>query len=131
MSVKLLPRASFLAVLGLAAASAQTLQTGPQVLTFFSDVDDTDQPYALYLPNDFNPAKKYPLIVSLHGAGSNHRLNLRRVFGKSNLAGETDTEATRYFPKFREVEYIVASPLARGTMGYQGIAEKDVYDVLS
>ncbi len=26
---------------------------------------------------------------------------------------------------------IVAAPLARGTMGYQGIAEKDVYDVLA
>jgi len=27
--------------------------------------------------------------------------------------------------------YIVACPLARGTMGYQGIAETDVYDVLA
>jgi predicted esterase len=113
------------------ASHGQTLQPGPQVLTFFSDVDDTDQPYALFLPKKFNPRKKYPLVISLHGAGSNHRLNLRRVFGKSNLQGETDVEATRYFPEWRDLDYIVASPLARGSMGYQGIAEKDVYDVLA
>ncbi len=113
------------------ASFGQTLQPGPQVLTFFSDVDDTEQPYGLYLPQNFNPAKKYPLVIMLHGAGSNHRLALRRVFGKSNLPGETDVEATRYFPKWREVNFIVASPYARGTMGYQGIAEKDVYDVLA
>ena len=29
---------------------AQGLQSGPQVLTFHSDVDDTEQPYGIYLP---------------------------------------------------------------------------------
>ncbi|MEJ7606745.1 MAG: alpha/beta hydrolase-fold protein [Bryobacteraceae bacterium] len=67
----------------------------------------------------------------MHGEGSNHRLNLRRVFGHSNRPAETDAEASRYFPKLKNVDYIVASPLARGTMGYQGIAERDVYDVLA
>ncbi len=110
---------------------SQKLQSGPQVLTFFSEVDDTEQPYGLYLPQGFNQNKKYPLVIMLHGAGSNHRLALRRVFGKSNQGGETDVEATRYFPAWQDVEYIVASPYARGTMGYQGIAEKDVYDVLA
>jgi pimeloyl-ACP methyl ester carboxylesterase len=109
----------------------QALKPGPQVLTFFSDVDDTDQPYALYLPKAFDTTKKYPLVISLHGAFSNHRLNLRRVFGQSNLPGETDVEATRYFPDWADIDVIVVSPLARGTIGYQGIAEKDVYDVLA
>lgn len=120
-----------LALLACFIAAAQTYTTGPQVLTFFSDVDDSDQPYALYLPKSFDPAKTYPLVISLHGAGSNHRLNLRRVFGQGNRPGETDGEASRYFPRLQEVDYIVASPLARGTMGYQGIGEKDVYDVMS
>ena len=83
------------------------------------------------MPKNFNSAKKYPLVISLHGANSNHRLNLRRVFGKGNLLNETDAEATRHFPKWNDVDYIVASPLARGTMGYQGIPERDVYDVLN
>ncbi len=40
-------------------------------------------------------------------------------------------EATRYFPKWDNVDYIVASPYARGTAGYQGVPEQDVYDVLA
>ncbi len=110
---------------------SQTLKPGPQVLTFFSEVDDTEQPYGLYIPPNYNPQKKYPLVVMLHGAGSNHRLALRRVFGKSNANGETDVEASRYFPKWKDVEYFVVSPFARGTMGYQGTTEKDVYDALA
>ena len=43
-----------------------------------------DQPYALYVPKQYNAQKKYPLVISLHGEYSNHRLNLRRVFGKGN-----------------------------------------------
>ena len=112
-------------------APAQNLSSGPQVLTFFSDADDTEQPYGLYLPKNYDASKKYPLVIMLHGAGSNHRLALRRVFGKSNAEGENDVEASRYFPEWKDIDYIVASPFARGTAGYQGIPEKDVYDVLN
>ena len=111
--------------------TAQTYQPGPQVLTFLSDIDDSNQPYAIYVPDHYDPAKRYPLVISLHGAGSNHRLDLRRVFGKGNLPRETDAQAGRYFPPLKDVEFIVASPLARGNMGFQGIPEKDVYDVLN
>ena len=120
-----------LALLTADDVSSQTLSPGPQVLTFFSDADDTEQPYGLYLPKNYDPGKKYPLVIMLHGAGSNHRLALRRVFGKSNANDETDVEASRYFPAWADVDYIVASPYARGTAGYQGIPEKDVYDVLA
>ncbi|MCD9015415.1 carboxylesterase family protein [Parachryseolinea silvisoli] len=120
-----------LAALLLPAARAQKLAPGPQVMTFFSSIDDTEQPYGLYLPPNYDETKKYPLVIMLHGAGSNHRLSLRRVFGKSNANGENDVEATLYFPQWKDVDYIVASPYARGTMGYQGVAEHDVYDVLA
>ena len=82
------------------AAFGQKLPNGPQVLTFFSSVADTEQPYGLYLPKNYDSEKKYPLVIMLHGAGSNHRLALRRVFGKSNANGETDVEASRYFPEW-------------------------------
>lgn len=111
--------------------SSQTYQSGPQVLSFYSAVDDTEQPYALYLPKSYEEGKQYPFVVMLHGAGSNHRLALKRVFGKSNREGETDVEASRYFPAWKDRDYIVASPLARGTMGYQGIAEQDVIDMIA
>ena len=110
---------------------AQPYATGPQAVTFASNVDDTDQPYGLYVPKSFDPSRKYPLVIMLHDVSSNHRLALRRVFGWPNRPGETDADANRFFPAFRDVNYIVASPLARGTLGYQGLAEKDVYDVLA
>jgi predicted esterase len=111
--------------------NSQVLPSGPQVLTFHSDVDDTEQPYAIYIPKNFNPKKKYPFVVMLHGAGSNHRLSMRRVFGKSNFQGENDVEASRYFPDWAPVDYIVAASYARGTAGYQGIMEKDVMDMVA
>lgn len=110
---------------------AQTVAPGPQVFTFFSAVDDSDQPYAMYVPATYRPTERWPLVISLHGAGSNHRLNLRRVFGQGNRIGESDAQATRNFPPMRSVQFLVASPLARGTMGYQNLAERDVYDVLA
>lgn len=110
---------------------AQSYAAGPKAVTFASGVDDTDQPYGLYVPKSFDPSRKYPLVIMLHDVYSNHRLALRRVFGWPNRPGETDADANRFFPAFRDVNYIVASPLARGTLGYQGLAEKDVYDVLA
>ena len=109
----------------------QCLKPGPQVLSFFSAIDDTDQPYGIYVPPGYTPVKKYPLVVMLHGAGSNHRLALRRVFGKSNIDGENDVEASRYFPEWKDRDFIVVSTYARGTVGYQGIPEKDVWDMIA
>jgi len=66
---------------------------------------------------------------------------MRRLFGLGNSQGydfikpgtvpfENDIEATRYWPEFRAVGYIAAAPLARGTAGYQGIPEQDVYEMI-
>ncbi len=123
-------------------AMAQRYNSGPQDLSFFSTADETDQPYAVYIPKNFDENKKYPLVIFLHGAMSNHRLGLRRAFGQGNIQGtdfivpghvtvETDLESTRYWPKFKDTDYIVAAPFARGTAGYQGIPEQDVYDILA
>jgi poly(3-hydroxybutyrate) depolymerase len=136
MKIRLFPSRRFLAIVFFSAfvsfqTYGQVLPSGPQVLTFHSDVDDTEQPYSIYIPKNFNPKKKYPFVVMLHGAGSNHRLGMRRVFGKSNFTGENDVEASRYFPDWASADYIVAASYARGTAGYQGIMEKDVMDMVA
>ena len=106
-------------------------RTGAQIARFHSSVDGSEQPYALYVPKSFDPAARYPLVVSLHAEDSNHRINLRRLFGVANRAGQPDTEDMRYFPPVADVSYLVAAPFARGTMGYQGIAEHDVWDMMA
>ena len=120
----------------------QKYQAGPQDMTFFSSADESNQPYAIYIPEHFDETKKYPLVVFLHGAFSNHRLGLRRVFGEGNKQGpefgtpgfvppQTDLEVTRFYPELKSVDYIAAAPFARGTAGYKGIPEQDVFDMLA
>jgi enterochelin esterase-like enzyme len=106
-------------------------QGGAQVLTFHSGVDNSEQPYAIYVPRALEAGKRYPLVMSLHGEESNHRINLRQVFGMAIRSGEADPSDLRLISSVRDAGFIVASPLARGTMGYDGIAERDVYDVVA
>lgn len=113
----------FLAAIGIEA------QTGPRVLTVTSSVDGSEQPYALYLPRSFEAPKQYGLLLSLHSEDSNHRLNLTQVLGIAGRGAMAPEGAG--FPTLRDRDLIVACPLARGTMGYQGIPEQDVYDVLA
>lgn len=114
----------------LQVVKGQIFSPGPQVATFYSEIDDSEQPYGLYIPQKYNPEQKYPLVIMLHGATSNHRLALRRVFGKPNLPGQPDEEASRFFPEWKDIDYIVATPYARGTMGYVGVPEEDVMRVI-
>jgi pimeloyl-ACP methyl ester carboxylesterase len=122
--------AGVVAMLAVGLLRAQSgAQWGPQLQTVASTVDGTPQPYALYLPQSYDSQKEYPLLLSLHSEESNHRLNLAQVLG---LVGRSDIgEAGLRFPPLRDADFIVACPLARGSMGYQGIPEQDVYDVLA
>ena len=119
--IRILPCALLLA----AAAAGQT------VVTLHSSVDGSEQPYALYVPKSLDPARRYPLILSLHAEESNHIANLKHVFGLPQRYGETGLQTMTTMPTLRDVDFLVACPFARGTMGYQGIAEQDVYDVLA
>jgi len=102
-------------------------RTGAFVKAYRSEVDGTLQPYALSVPPSYDSAKAWPMLVSLHGATSNHLLNRRRVFGLGNRPGESDYEAVRNEVEYPDVGFIVLSPYGRGEVaGYDGIAEGDV-----
>jgi fermentation-respiration switch protein FrsA (DUF1100 family) len=102
----------------LLAVSAALVAQG-ETLTFRSTADGSEQPYAVYIPRTFEPGKTYPLVISLHMEQSTQRQNLRQVLGADQVRPMAHPDA------------VVAAPLARGTVGYQGIAESDVYDVVA
>ena len=86
----------------------------PRGATFRSSADDSTQPYALYVPANLEPGRKYPLVISLHMEETDHLLNLRQLMAAR--AG---------------VPFLAACPSVRGGMSYRGLAETDIYDMLA
>jgi poly(3-hydroxybutyrate) depolymerase len=113
--------------------------TGELVKAYRAGWDGTLQPYALYVPRGYDGNNKkmsvsvsWPLVVALHGALSDHKHNLRRVFGLDNRPGETDAEASRNQLPLPDVPAFVVSPLGRGElMGYDGLGQDDVMRVIA
>ena len=102
-------------------------RTGAFTKAYRSEIDGTLQPYGLYVPPSYDPAKAWPMVVGLHGSGSNHLLHRRRLFGLGNASGEQDYDAIRTDVAFPDVGFVVLSPYGRGeSAGYGGIAEGDV-----
>lgn len=59
-----------------AAATGQDLVAGQRGIfrrAFRSAIDGTLQPYSIRVPADYDPAKRYPLLVALHGSGVDDR----------------------------------------------------------
>jgi poly(3-hydroxybutyrate) depolymerase len=116
--------------------------TGELVKAYRAAWDGTLQPYALYVPRDYEgqdhkkdkkaSGPAWPLVVALHGAFSDHKHNLRRVFGLDNRPGETDAEASRNRLPLPDVPAFVVSPLGRGElMGFDGLGYDDVMRVIA
>lgn len=84
-----------------------------------SNVDQTLQPYRLYVPSNYDRAKATPLIVALHGMGGDEN-SMFDSYGKELPA---DAE---------KAGFLVAAPKGRGQASmYRGTAEQDVLDVLA
>jgi dienelactone hydrolase len=102
-------------------------RTGAFTKAYRSEIDGTLEPYGLYVAPSYDPAKAWPMVVGLHGSGSNHLLHRRRLFGLGNEPGEEDYEAIRKELPLPDVGFIVLTPYGRGeSAGYNGIAEADV-----
>jgi predicted esterase len=86
---------------------------------YLSGVDHTLQPYRLLIPEQYNADTPSPLVVALHGMGSDENTML------DGYGGALKREAER-------VGFVVASPKGRDSASmYRGSAEQDVMDVLA
>ena len=52
---------------------------------FLSAIDSTLQPYTIKLPVNFDPKKKYPLLVMLHGSGSDDQAMLNNQLTENDF----------------------------------------------
>ena len=84
-----------------------------------SDVDQTLQPYRVFVPTAYDGKKPTPLVIALHGMGGNESSFFIGYDG--TLLKEAERKG-----------FLVAAPKGRATTSmYRGAAEKDVLDVLA
>lgn len=93
------------------------LAKGYFTATYVSSVDDTEQPFALWVPLSYSRRKAYPLMVVLHGSDADHRMIPENCF-EIHQGG------------FRE-DVILLSPFGRGDIDYQGPGEADVWEAMN
>ncbi|HET9528908.1 MAG TPA: prolyl oligopeptidase family serine peptidase [Blastocatellia bacterium] len=87
---------------------------------YLSKVDDTLQPYRIFVPSSYDGTKAFPLVIALHGMGGDEN-----SYFDSYQQGTFKVEAGRR-------GYIVACPKGRQPASmYLGPAEKDVLDVIA
>jgi predicted esterase len=85
-----------------------------------SAVDQSLQPYRIFVPDGYDGSRPAPLLIALHGSG-----------GDENDFFDRYPEAPLK-PEAQRVGFIVACPKGReANSGYRGAAERDVFDVLA
>ncbi len=84
-------------------------QRGEFWSAYFSTADGSGQPFVTAVPENYNPEKKYPLMVVLHGLGGRPRPN----------PGAPPSE-----------EFLKVEPWGRGDTWYAGLGENDVLQVI-
>jgi len=92
------------------ASAGELFEPGRVVARYYrSDIDDTDQPYSVWLPRDYAQNRAWPLVVSLHGLGGNFRVG--------GLPREIE-------------DCVVVAPDGRGDTDYKLWGETDVVRVV-
>jgi acetyl esterase/lipase len=95
-----------------------------------SPISQRLQGYAIYIPPDYDPSRRYPLYVALHGGSSNGNLFLGVVLG-NNMDWETYDEHLfdDYTPRWSP-DWIVVAPTGYGQIMWRWMGEQDVLDVI-
>lgn len=87
-----------------------------------SSVDGSDQPLCLYVPEDYDAARRWPHMLRLHGMWSEIDEAQWTV-----QTFEWDREFVRYAPRGAFIELY---PWGRGNVWYRDAGAQDVFDVL-
>jgi hypothetical protein len=98
---------------------------------YWSPISTRMQGYAIYLPPDYDPSRRYPLYVALHGGSSNGNLFLGVVLG-NNMDWLTYPQHLydEYVPRWKP-DWIVVAPTGFGQVLWRFMGEQDVLDVIA
>jgi len=98
---------------------------------YLSEVDDSVQPYAVYVPEGYDGSRLYPLVVALHGAGGDHWDGMKMVTGCTDFLVGAAESNKHFFPRSLPPDFIIACPNGHGYIGpgYRGPGEYDVIRV--
>ena len=97
----------------------EAVQRGILRRVYRSEVDQSLQPYRLFVPPSYEPAKPAPLVVALHGMGGDENTFFTR------MQSQFTDEATR-------LGFLIVCPKGRAPASmYRGDAERDVIDAIA
>ncbi len=96
-----------------------------------SPISTVLQGYAIYLPPDYDPSRRYPLYVALHGGSSNGNLFLGVVLGNNMDWQRYDEFVYDDFTPRWTPDWIVVAPTGFGQILWRWMGEQDVLDVIA
>jgi hypothetical protein len=104
-------------------------RTGPMRRAYLSPADGKPSEFALYVPPDFDPARKYPLIVALHGMNGHPMEMLMWLFGHDDPMHDGNWEDRHPRHDLERLQAIVVAPDGHFNAMYRDLGEADVMRV--
>src|SRR5579872_6730072 len=105
-------------------------RTGPMRRAYRSPLDGKMSELALYVPDDFDPAKKYPLVVALHGMNGHPMQMLMWLFGHDDPTHGGGWEDRHPRRDLERLGAIVVAPDGHFNAMYRDLGEEDVMHAL-
>jgi predicted esterase len=104
-------------------------KTGPMRRAYTSPADGKPSEFALYVPPDFDPSRKYPLIVALHGMNGHPMQMLMWLFGHDDPMRDGNWEDRHPRRELEHLPAIVVAPDGHFNAMYRDLGEADVMRV--
>ena len=95
-------------------------------LIYRSEIDESHQPYALYVPSGYDRRSPWPLIINLHGTSAGRG---EELVGQASKSYTADRNALFLWAAERHGA-LLATPYGRGITEFRGTGENDVFRVL-